>query len=151
MALIFGNLAATQRWWIAHDSPNFDLFGFWFGSTRVLSPTNTTINEFPAFSFLLSCFHAHVLTLAFTILAMALAFNLLLEPIGKGLRVFGSGWRLPVTLVFTALVLGGLFVMNGWDYPTYMGIALICIVLQQCLVHSCRFNFTLLLNILLAA
>jgi YYY domain-containing protein len=151
LALIFGNLAATQRWWTAHDSPNFDLFGFWFGSTRVLSPPNTTINEFPAFSFLLSCFHAHVLTLAFTVLAMALAFNLLLEPMGKGFRVFGRGWHLPVTLICTALVLGSLFIMNSWDYPTYMGITLICIVCQQCLVHSGCFSLKLLPNILLPA
>jgi YYY domain-containing protein len=151
MALIFGNLAATQRWWTSHDSPVFDLLGFWFGSTRVLSPQNATINEFPAFSFLLSCFHAHVLTLAFTILAMALAFNLFLEPAGKGLRVFGHGWRLPVTLVFTALVLGGLFIMNSWDYPTYMGITLVCIACQQYLVYAGRFSLNLLANILLPA
>ncbi len=149
MALIFGNLAATRQWWISHDSPNFDLYGFWFGSTRVLSPVYKTINEFPAFSFLLSCFHAHVLTLAFTILAMALAFNLLLEPAGKGLHVFGEGWRLPVTLVFTALVLGGLFVMNGWDYPTYMLITLVCIALQQWLVNYNRFSLKLLLDVIL--
>jgi YYY domain-containing protein len=140
MALIFGNLAATRQWWMSHDGASFDLFGFWFNSTRVLSPPASTINEFPAFSFLLSCFHAHVLTLAFTILAMALAFNLLLEAAGKGLRVFGHDWRLRVTLVFTALVLGGLFIMNSWDYPTYMGITLICIVLQQWLAHSHRFS-----------
>lgn len=151
MALIFGNLAATQQWWTSHDSPNFNLFQFWFGSSRVLTPPNTTINEFPAFSFLLSCFHAHVLTLSSTILALALAFNLFLEPAGKGLRVFGSGWRLPVTLIFSALVLGALFVMNSWDYPTYMGIALICIACQQALVHSGRFSLRLLLNILLPA
>jgi YYY domain-containing protein len=82
---------------------------------------------------------------------MALAFNLLLEATGKGLRVFGHGWRLPVTLVFTALVLGGLFVMNGWDYPTYMGITLFCITLQQCLAHTGRFSSKLLLDILLPA
>ena len=149
MALIFGNLAATRQWWISHASPDFDLYAFWFGSTRVLSPVYKTINEFPAFSFLLSCFHAHVLTLAFTILALALAFNLLLEPTGKGLRLFGDGWRLPVTLVFTALVLGGLFVMNGWDYPTYMLITLVCIALQQWLVNAKRFSLQLLLDILL--
>jgi uncharacterized membrane protein len=151
MALIFGNLAATQQWWISHDSPNFDLYGFWFGSTRVLSPAATTINEFPAFSFLLSCFHAHVLTLAFTVLAMALAFNLFLAAKGKGLLVFGQGWRLPITLTFTALVIGGLFIMNSWDYPTYMGITVICIILQQWLAHNSRLSTKLLLNILLSA
>ena len=149
MALVFGNLAATRQWWINHDSVNPDLYGFWFGSTRVLSPPATTINEFPAFSFLLSCFHAHVLTLAFTIFAMALAFNFLLSGQGKGFHIFGSGWRIPITLLCSALALGVLFVMNSWDYPTYLALAIICIVLQQWLAHTRHFSFVLVRNILL--
>src|SRR6266566_5623921 len=103
MGEVLGNLASTQQWWKAHDDlPPF----YWFNTTRII---DKTINEFPAFSFLLSCFHAHVLALAFTIVALALAFNWFLEPEGKGLRVFGSGWRLPFTMGTTALILGGLF------------------------------------------
>src|SRR6266699_2664831 len=72
MGEVLGNLASTQQWWKAHDDlPPF----YWFNTTRVI---DRTINEFPAFSFLLSCFHAHVLALAFTIVAIALAFNLFL-------------------------------------------------------------------------
>jgi YYY domain-containing protein len=144
MGLILGNLAATQQWWLAHgNASSFD----WFGPSRVI---DKTINEFPAFSFLLSCFHAHVLALAFTILAIGMAFNLLLEFDGKGLSVFGQGWlRLGCTLVATALVIGGLFVMNGWDYPTYMGLALVCIALQQWLAYGARFHPHLLLDILM--
>src|SRR6266702_2795924 len=101
MGEVLGNLASTQQWWKAHDDiPPF----YWFNTTRVI---DRTINEFPAFSFLLSCFHAHVLTLAFTIVAIALAFNLFLEHggdgKGKGFRVFGSGWRLSFNLGTTAL------------------------------------------------
>jgi YYY domain-containing protein len=132
MALVLGNLAATQQWWEQHgDWTQFN----WFNPSRVV---DRTINEFPAFSFLLSCFHAHVLALAFTILAIALAFNLFLEHEGKGLFVFGRGWRLPVTMVTTALILGGLFTMNGWDFPTYVGLTVVCIVLQQWLAYRSR-------------
>jgi len=132
MALVLGNLAATQQWWEQHgDWTQFN----WFNPSRVV---DRTINEFPAFSFLLSCFHAHVLALAFTILAIALAFNLFLEHDGKGLFVFGRGWRLPITLVTTALILGGLFTMNGWDFPTYVGLTVVCIVLQQWLAYRSR-------------
>ncbi|WP_322480584.1 DUF2298 domain-containing protein, partial [Thermogemmatispora sp.] len=121
LGLILGNLAATQQWWRDHgDLTQFD----WFAPSRVV---DKTINEFPAFSFLLSCFHAHVLALAFTILAIALAFNLLLERDGRGIFIFGRGWRLPLTLGTMALVIGALFTMNGWDYPTYLGLALVCI------------------------
>lgn len=152
VGLVLGNLAATQEWWQNHDLGTFD----WFAPSRVV---NNTINEFPAFSFLLSCFHAHVLTLSFTILAIALALNLFLTPggegsrEGKGLGVFGSGsgpGRLPITLGVTAMILGGLFVMNGWDLPTYLGLALICIALQQWLVHQSRFSLELVIDVLTA-
>src|SRR6266852_2293014 len=123
MALVFGNLASTQQWWVAHDSSSPNLYNLWFNPSRVVSGT---INEFPAFSFLLSCFHAHVLSLAFTIMAIGLAFNLLLEAEGRGIFLFGRGWSIPLNLSGTALVLGSLFVMNGWDYPTYMGLTLVC-------------------------
>lgn len=141
MAQVLGNLAATQQWWHLHgDASQFD----WFAPSRVV---DKTINEFPAFSFLLSCFHAHVLALAFTVLAVALALNLFLEPEGKGLLIFGRGWRLPLTLGTTALVLGGLFAMNGWDLPTYLGITLICVLLQQWIAHKSRLSLEFLVNL----
>ncbi|MBO0783883.1 MAG: hypothetical protein J2P37_34180, partial [Ktedonobacteraceae bacterium] len=143
--LVLGNLAATQQWWQNHgEGAHFD----WFAPSRVIE---RTINEFPAFSFLLSCFHAHVLALAFTIAAVGLAFNLLLEAHGRGIFVFGRGWRLPLTLGMTALIVGGLFVMNGWDYPTYIGLALACIGLQQWLIHQPRFSPSWLLNVIVPA
>ncbi|WP_069805062.1 DUF2298 domain-containing protein [Thermogemmatispora onikobensis] len=145
LGLILGNLAATQQWWRDHgDLSQFD----WFAPSRVV---DKTINEFPAFSFLLSCFHAHVLALAFTILAIALAFNLFLEREGLGIFIFGRGWRLPLTLGATALVIGALFTMNGWDYPTYLGLTLVCIALQQWLIHGRRFRGTFLVDVAAAA
>ncbi len=153
MGLVLGNLAATQQWWEAHG--DFSQFN-WYSPSRVV---DKTINEFPAFSFLLSCFHAHVLALAFTILAIGLVFNLFLAYTGdgndtskggRGLFVFGHGWQLPFTMGTTALVLGGLFTMNGWDYPTYVGLAVICIALQQWLAYGSRFRLELLLDVFTA-
>jgi uncharacterized membrane protein len=141
---VLGNLAATQTWWQNHgDLPDF----YWFNASRVVI---NTINEFPAFSFLLSCFHAHVLALAFTILGVALALNILLEFNGQGLEAFGRGWRLPLTLGMTALVLGSLFAMNGWDYPTYLALALVCLILQQWLAHKSRLSWDLILDVFTA-
>lgn len=140
LGLVLGNLAATQAWWLNHgDLPDFA----WFNSTRVIT---NTINEFPAFSFLLSCFHAHVLALAFTIVGVALAFNLLLEASGQGLAAFGRGWRMPLTLGVTALLLGSLYAMNGWDYPTYLALALVCLGFQQWLAHHGRLNWDFALD-----
>jgi YYY domain-containing protein len=147
IGLILGNLAATQQWWQNHGEVTTRQFD-WYAPSRVI---NNTINEFPAFSFLLSCFHAHVLTLAFTILAIGLAFNLFLEPENVGLSIFGHGWQCLFTLVMTALVLGGLFTMNGWDFPTYMALTLACIGLQHWLAYQKRFQLALLGNICLAS
>ena len=147
IGLILGNLAATQQWWQQHGEIATRPFD-WFTPSRVI---NNTINEFPAFSFLLSCFHAHVLTLAFTILAIGLAFNLLLEPQGVGFSIFGHGWTCLFTLGMTALVLGGLFTMNGWDFPTYTALTLVCIAIQHWLAYQKRFCFALLGNICLAS
>lgn len=136
---VLGNLAATQTWWVNHgDLP----YGTWYTVSRVIG---NTINEFPAFSFLLSCFHAHVLALAFTVAAVGLAFNLFLAR-GQGLQAFGSGWRMPLTLGVTALMIGSLFAMNGWDYPTYLALAIVALVLQQWLAHSSRFSGELVLD-----
>src|SRR3989442_679257 len=144
MAQVLGNLAATQTWWKQHG----DLSPFyWFDASRVV---DKTINEFPAFSFLLSCFHAHVLALAFTIVAIGLALNLFLERDGKGIWVYGRGWRLPLTLGTTALILGGLFTMNGWDFPTYLGLTVVCIALQHWFAYRSRFRLELVLDIFTA-
>ena len=141
---VLGNLAATQTWWQNHgDLPDF----YWFNASRVIV---NTINEFPAFSFLLSCFHAHVLALAFTIVGIALAFNLFLEYKGQGLQAFGRGWRMPLTLGMTALLIGSLYVMNGWDYPTYLALALVCLGLQQWRAHGSRLNWDLALDLFTA-
>jgi uncharacterized membrane protein len=141
LGVVLGNLAATQTWWQSHgDLPDF----YWFNASRVIV---NTINEFPAFSFLLSCFHAHVLALAFTIVALALAFNLFLEDKGQGLQAFGRGWRLPLTLGVTALIIGSLFAMNGWDYPTYLALTLVALVLQQWQAHQARLSWDLVLDV----
>ena len=51
------------------------------------------IDEFPGFSFLLGDMHPHVLALPFVLLALAVAFNVLLEgPAGRRRRT-RAGWR----------------------------------------------------------
>ena len=141
---VLGNLAATQTWWQNHgDLPDFA----WFNATRVIV---NTINEFPAFSFLLSCFHAHVLALAFTIVGIGLAFNLFLGQKEQGLQAFGRGWRMPLTLVVSALLIGSLYAMNGWDYPTYLALALVCLGLQQWRAHGSRMSWDLVLDLFTA-
>jgi YYY domain-containing protein len=107
------------------------------------------IDEVPAFSFLLGDMHPHVLALPFGVLSAALAFEWLLlgkkkarlylqalenkkleskqeelpDPLSKYRLAVSpeqkellSDWR---RISLSAIVLGGLLVLNTWDYPVY--------------------------------
>ena len=79
------------------------------------------ITEFPFFSFLFADLHAHMIVIPFTLLAIGLAFSLLV-----GLRA-GSKWWLVPTTVALAVAVGSLWAINSWDYPTYVLLALLFI------------------------
>ena len=97
-------------------------YWFWWRASRVVQDyelTGTwreTIDEFPAFSFILGDLHPHVLAMPFVLLAVAIAFN-----------IFLGGWRGNINLYFgqlkisktgffiIALMLGGLAFLNTWD------------------------------------
>lgn len=129
------NPGTTGGWW-------------WWRASRVLAddPINAnplnSITEFPFFSFLLGDNHPHVLALPFVLLAIALAFNLLLslacesdertvptEPEAETtltlqewnpiLFAFRGDWFL---FLLYALCLGSLGFLNTWDMPIYIGL-----------------------------
>jgi YYY domain-containing protein len=158
-----GNLAGAQQWWrqatqlasgagaqlanpwafwLRRDLwPQYN----WWAPSRVVG-AGDTINEFPAFSFILADLHAHVLALPFAALAILVALNLLLGD-GEGLAAFGAPrWRFLSLGVF-ALCLGALYAINGWDFPTYLGLALLALVVQQWLAHGRRFSRLLALDV----
>ena len=68
-----------------------NVFLWWWRASRVLADKNflgqnmivQPIDEFPFFSFLLGDNHPHVLALPFVLLAIGLAFNLLIRQMGK--------------------------------------------------------------------
>ncbi len=82
-----------------------------------------TINEFPAFSFLLGDLHPHVLALPFTLLAIQVAFSWWLRPPTPR----WSAWRRDRAEVGRLLVgaglIGALYSLNSWDFPTYFALA----------------------------
>ena len=103
-----------------------DGFWWWWRGTRVIDTLGAdgasldyTITEFPFFSFLLGDLHAHVTTLPFLLLALALTLVLLVSPEPPGLD-----WlrRRPWEAVALALAIGALAFMNAWDFPVYIGI-----------------------------
>lgn len=94
-------------WWRASRVvQDYELNGTW----------RETIDEFPAFSFILGDLHPHVLAMPFVLLAVAMALN-----------IFLGGWRGSIDLYFgqlkisktgffvAALMLGGLAFLNTWD------------------------------------
>lgn len=136
----------SQSWpiisaWLKHPAL-WTTYDWWTPSRGVrTSPTDyQNITEFPAFSFLLADLHAHVLALPFTVLAIGLAFNLLLAQ-GSGLAAFGEsrGERL-LGLLSAPVIVGSLYMLNGWDLPTYAGLVLLCLAVQQWRAHRRRFN-----------
>lgn len=87
LVLIAGNLWSVLR---SIDGSGFWQRDFWSGigwnATRVLvikdgsRDIDYTINEFPAFSFLLGDLHPHVMALPFTVLAVGVAYRWLVHP-----------------------------------------------------------------------
>jgi YYY domain-containing protein len=86
-------------------------------------PPRPVITEFPFFSFLLGDPHAHVLALPFTLAALSLVLLLLLT----GLDGRDSWWTFAGAsrIAAAGFVVGALYPMNSWDYPTYFAISLI--------------------------
>ncbi len=163
--LILGNLNGAQVWWqnaqdlarqlpALYSSPwawllhrdvwtRYD----WWAPSRVIP---NTINEFPAFSFVLADLHAHVLALPFATVAIGLACNLLLAR-RSGIHAFGDGRLSLLVLLACGVAIGGLYAINGWDLPTYLGLAVLALAIQQWLAHERRFSKPLFIDFLTVA
>jgi YYY domain-containing protein len=136
--------SSPWAWWLHRDIwTQYD----WWAPSRVIP---NTINEFPAFSFALADLHAHVLALPFATVAVGLAFNLLLAR-RSGIHAFGDGRLSLLSLLASGVALGGLYAINGWDLPTYLGLALLALAIQQWLAHERRFTMALLTDFLTLA
>ena len=72
------------------------------------------ITEFPFFTFLFADLHAHMMVIPFTLLVIGLGLNLV-----AGLRNQGIAWTAAASIAL-AIALGALWVVNSWDYPSYL-------------------------------
>lgn len=87
-----------------------------------------TINEFPYWSFLFADLHPHMIGIPFTILFLGILFGQF-QVQGSKLKVSAAqaaGAPAYIThhaSLFIAFVLGALAVINTWDMPTYLGLA----------------------------
>lgn len=80
-----------------------------------------TINEFPNFSFVLGDLHPHLTTLPFTVVVLALAVSLFFRI--RDIEWNPFEWRHWAEFVAIGVILGALYPMNSWDFPTY-GVAI---------------------------
>ncbi|MGO8949013.1 MAG: DUF2298 domain-containing protein, partial [Ktedonobacterales bacterium] len=85
----------------------------------------TTINEFPFWSFLYADLHAHLIDLPIVVLLIGCCASLLLSAKRDQVR-----WlRTAPTLAVAALALGTAWCTNTWDVPTYAGLVAITLAL----------------------
>lgn len=128
LTMLAGNLAVLRDIFSDNaDTPT----GFWQGigwnASRTIQREDAgqvidyTINEFPAFSFVLGDLHPHVMALPITLLGISLAVQWV---VAASQTEHDS---LPMRLgrgALTGLVLGGLYALNAWDAPTFAGLVL---------------------------
>ena len=127
-----GQLAIARTQGVGVTLANFD---FWRSSRAIpvlddfepsrLTPwiesrgwveTGFHITEFPFFTFLFADLHAHMMTMPFALLAIALGFSLLRGMTGLGRwRTFWP-WACAAAL---GLAVGSLWAINSWEYPAY--------------------------------
>ena len=129
LVVVAGNLAVTRE---VLKGPAIDAQGFWQGigwhASRTIQRETTeglvdyTINEFPAFSFILGDLHPHVMALPFTALAVSVAVQWM---IAGSTRVHEERWLRLVRASLTGLLLGALYAINAWDAPTFAGLVVV--------------------------
>jgi YYY domain-containing protein len=100
-------LSGTIAWLIDRQVLPVAIGNWYWTATRVIPDT---INEFPFFTFLYADLHAHLMGLAYTLVALGAALHAVI--IRGRFRWYDLG--------LFALVLGALRAINTWDYPTYL-------------------------------
>jgi len=102
---------------------------WYWNPTRVIHHPSTEpgpINELPFFTYLFGDLHAHAVALPFAAVALALSIGVVRSRPDRGDRAPAIA-----LYVLLALVLGALWPVNTWDFPTYALIALVALALQQ--------------------
>jgi uncharacterized membrane protein len=96
-------------------------YDFWAPS-RVIP---ATINEFPYWSFLFADLHPHLIGIPLSLLFLGALFNLVLRY--RDLWAWGGiGPAVVGSLIF---LLGALISVNLWELPTYLGLAILTLLL----------------------
>ena len=151
-ALLLAGLGNLYTPWQLLKSPQATLNASWWQgigwrASRVIvdsgfpwtEESRPTINEFPAFSFVLGDLHPHLLGLPIVLLAVALALALILDPLNR--------WLVPLT----GLALGSIYAVNSWDMPTAALVCLAALALSRSAASPVRRVLSAGLSLLIAA
>lgn len=110
--LALGNVAGAIDF-LRHPIPLAD-----FSWTKAVGVFPHAASDFPAFDLLSSDLHAHVMVLPFQLLALLLSLKLAVAGPVRARR------RLIFEVVLASLVLGSLYAINSWSFPTMLGMAI---------------------------
>ena len=131
--------APVTNSWNPGDSSGW----WWWRGSRVIQDYNllgqrqgiSPITEFPFFSFLLGDNHPHVLGLPLVLLAIAFTLNLFEGQLRRNEEAQNSTpwWNIAgycldgnwLIFLVGGVILGGLAFNNTWDFPIYLGLALL--------------------------
>ena len=101
-------------------------FWWWWRATRI-SPDANSITEFPFFSFILGDLHPHVMAIPYVLTALALGLSFWRS---ETPLAFDTWRRRPLSLLLSAVLVGGLGFLNTWDLPTF-GLLIALLVLLR--------------------
>ena len=131
-----------------------EAFDFW-RSSRVIP--NNTINEFPFWTFLFADLHPHLMSIPYQVVTLGVLLNLALggrrdlrgrpfwppaTPATPATPEAGRphllrwvwdllGWRRVGEVLLLAWLLGALYVINSWEFPTYLLLTAAVLVIAE--------------------
>ncbi|MCJ7830985.1 MAG: DUF2298 domain-containing protein, partial [Dehalococcoidia bacterium] len=130
--LLSGLVGMLGGIWKAITERGVELPPFDYWAPSRMMPPQSSITEFPFFSFLFADLHAHVMAIPFDIAILGTGLALVLAG-GRGRGEDTPGGRGQATswlgVVVLGLLIGALRPINSWDYPPFllMGMATILI------------------------
>ena len=108
-------------------------FWWWWRASRVISSyddgvrIDSTIEEFPFFSYILGDLHPHVMSVPFVLLFLAVCWNLYRSPVHIWRELDRRSY---MTIVLAALTLGGVAFTNMWDLPVFAAVLVAAVTLN---------------------
>ena len=143
-------------WRSSRMLPNLDqidpnMFAFWLPEKiSGYSEISFHITEFPFFTFLFADLHAHMMVIPFTLLVISLGLSFVV-----GLKRARWIWVFTTTIAL-GLGLGSLWVVNSWDFPSYLILTITLLLLavrfaDQTVIGRFPFFVLLLMGVVLTA